>query len=106
MEPLPTKILATPEAYELLARAAPTDAQMQRVFQHALQAANHQRESPLTDCYFMNCPISLHGRVTDTPDGKIFTILLYSKNGKGAMFFIYDELYQAAFDSAVPVALA
>jgi hypothetical protein len=104
MEAIPTKIIATPEAYQLL--NSPTDSdKVQRAVRQAFLAATNQRDSPLTDYYIVNCPISLHGRLTETPEGKVFTILLYSNKGKGAMFFIYDELYQAAFDSAVPVEL-
>jgi hypothetical protein len=102
MEAISTKILATPEAYQLLIN--PTDGTAtQSAVEEAVLAATHQRKSPLTDCYIINCPVSVHGRVTDTPGGKIFTILLYSKDGDGAMFFLFDEDYNAAIDSAVTV---
>jgi hypothetical protein len=97
-----TKILATPEAYQLL--ASPTDGgKIQSAIREAVLAATHKRESPLTDYYIINCPVSVHGRLTESPDGDVFTVLLYSKNGKGAMFFLFDEHYEAAVESAVPV---
>lgn len=102
MEADAVRILATPEAYQLL--TSPTNGkQTQSAIEEAVLAATQKRASPLTDCYIINCPVSVHGRLTKSHDGDVLTVLLYSKNGKGRMFFLFDEDYEAAVEAAVPV---